>query len=99
MQEKFTLSLFPRTKHVSKCWSPSSTSQKNAFQHDLLARLYHEIGLSAVAAALDVLNGPAAAGAPASASTGAHQCRFPRSCAKTISRPQGATAENDWEAV
>ena len=29
-------------------------------QHDLLARLYREIGLSAVAAALEVINEPAA---------------------------------------
>ena len=34
-----------------------------AVQHDLLARLYHEIGLSAVAAALDVMNAPSALGA------------------------------------
>jgi hypothetical protein len=39
-----------------------------AVQHDLLARLYHEIGLSAVAAALDVMNAP---GAPAAVSPGA----------------------------
>ena len=30
-------------------------------QHDLLARLYREIGVSAVAAALEVVNAPAAA--------------------------------------
>jgi len=30
-------------------------------QHDLLARLYREIGVSAVAAALEVVNTPAAA--------------------------------------
>jgi hypothetical protein len=29
-------------------------------QHDLLARLYREIGVSAVAAALEVVNAPAA---------------------------------------
>ena len=30
-------------------------------QHDLLARLYREIGVSAVAAALEVVNAPASA--------------------------------------
>ena len=40
-------------------------------QHDLLARLYREIGLSAVAAALDVMNAPSAPGASAAASSGA----------------------------
>jgi hypothetical protein len=44
---------------------------ETAVQHDLLARLYHEIGLSAVAAALEVINAPAAVGAPAAASSGA----------------------------
>jgi hypothetical protein len=36
-------------------------------QHDLLARLYREIGVSAVAAALEVVNAPSAAsnGSPA----------------------------------
>jgi len=34
-------------------------------QHDLLARLYREIGVSAVAAALEVVNAPAAADASA----------------------------------
>jgi hypothetical protein len=40
-------------------------------QHDLLARLYREIGLSAVAAALDVMNAPAALAAPTAVSAGA----------------------------
>jgi hypothetical protein len=31
-------------------------------QHDLLARLYREIGVSAVAAALEVVNAPSASG-------------------------------------
>ncbi len=31
-------------------------------QHDLLARLYREIGVSAVAAALEVVNAPSTAG-------------------------------------
>ncbi len=31
-------------------------------QHDLLARLYREIGVSAVAAALEVVNAPATTG-------------------------------------
>jgi hypothetical protein len=34
-------------------------------QHDLLARLYREIGVSAVAAALEVVNAPSASGGPA----------------------------------
>ncbi|ARN82009.1 hypothetical protein [Methylocystis bryophila] len=43
-------------------------------QHDLLARLYREIGVSAVAAALEVTNAPPAASM--------------RSYAKTKSEPQ-----------
>ena len=46
-------------------------NESAAAQHDLLARLYHEIGLSAVAAALDVMNAPSALGASAAASPGA----------------------------
>ncbi|HMK88009.1 MAG TPA: hypothetical protein VK446_00030 [Methylocystis sp.] len=36
-----------------------STSPIEAEEADLLTRLYHEIGLSAVAAALEILNAPA----------------------------------------
>lgn len=48
-----------------------------AVQHDLLARLYHEIGLSAVAAALDVMNAPTTPGAPAAVSPGAEPRYLP----------------------
>ncbi len=43
-------------------------------QHDLLARLYREIGLSAVAAALDVVN---SAPAPAENKSAADQRQIP----------------------
>jgi hypothetical protein len=43
-------------------------------QHDLLARLYREIGLSAVAAALDIVN---ATPAPTPATTSAQEAGIP----------------------
>jgi hypothetical protein len=41
--------------------SASSVSPVHDAQADLLERLYHEIGLSAVAAALEILDAPEAA--------------------------------------
>lgn len=37
----------------------NETQQSGGHPHDLLARLYREIGISAVAAALEVTNAPA----------------------------------------
>ena len=52
---------------MSQMFVTEFNESEAAVQHDLLARLYHEIGLSAVAAALDVMNAPSAFGAPAAA--------------------------------
>jgi hypothetical protein len=70
MQRKFTVFLAARVD-MSQMFVTEFNESEAAVQHDLLARLYHEIGLSAVAAALDVMNAPSALGAPAAASPGA----------------------------
>lgn len=50
-----------------------STAPIEPQEVDLLARLYHEIGLSAVAAALEILNSPAES---LTAAPGAFESRF-----------------------
>jgi hypothetical protein len=44
---------------MSQMFVTEFSESDSCFQHDLLARLYHEIGLSAVAAALELMDAPA----------------------------------------
>jgi len=49
---------------MSQMFVTEFSESDSGIQHDLLARLYREIGLSAVAAALEIMDAPAKPAAP-----------------------------------
>ncbi len=49
---------------MSQMFVTEFSESDSGIQHDLLARLYREIGLSAVAAALETMDAPAKPAAP-----------------------------------
>jgi hypothetical protein len=61
---------------MSQTFVAEFNESEAAVQHDLLARLYHEIGLSAVAAALDVMSAPSALGPPMAPASAAADARY-----------------------
>ncbi len=77
---------------MSQMFVTEFNKSEAAVQHDLLARLYHEIGLSAVAAALDVMNAPSLSALQPPPRPQPIRVIFPPSCGRTISRPKASAA-------